>query len=289
VRSLKIAIPNKGRLQQPTMQFLQSVGIKPLASDDRALIIPTSWEGVQLVMVRTEDIPNIVESGAAELGITGHDYVIESGADVEELIALDFGKSKIVLAIPQSWKENSVEELKGRELRIATKYYNIAKEYVTKKELNSRIIKISGAAEVMPSLGAADAIIDVMSTGTTLKLHGLKPIDVVMDSYAVVIGNRNWIKSEEADKINLVLTMMKGAIAAKGKKMIFMNVPDSKLDEVISSLPAMLAPAITRLSRSDIWEVITVADEDILPEVIAKVKAAGARDIVVIDIEKVVK
>jgi len=286
---LKIAIPNKGRLQQPTMQFLQSVGIKPLASDDRALIIPTSWEGVQLVMVRTEDIPNIVESGAAELGITGHDYVIESGADVEELIALDFGKSKIVLAIPQSWKENSVEELKGRELRIATKYYNIAKEYVTKKELNSRIIKISGAAEVMPSLGAADAIIDVMSTGTTLKLHGLKPIDVVMDSYAVVIGDRNWIKSEEADKINLVLTMMKGAIAAKGKKMIFMNVPDSKLDEVISSLPAMLAPAITRLSRSDIWEVITVADEDILPEVIAKVKAAGARDIVVIDIEKVVK
>ncbi|MDT7861007.1 MAG: ATP phosphoribosyltransferase [Saccharolobus sp.] len=286
---MKIAIPNKGRLQQPTMQFLQSVGIKPLASDDRALIIPTSWEGVQLVMVRTEDIPNIVESGAAELGITGHDYVIESGADVEELIALDFGKSKIVLAIPQSWKENSVEELKGRELRIATKYYNIAKEYVTKKELNSRIIKISGAAEVMPSLGAADAIIDVMSTGTTLKLHGLKPIDVVMDSYAVVIGNRNWIKSEEADKINLVLTMMKGAIAAKGKKMIFMNVPDSKLDEVISSLPAMLAPAITRLSRSDIWEVITVADEDILPEVIAKVKAAGARDIVVIDIEKVVK
>ncbi|BDB97367.1 ATP phosphoribosyltransferase [Saccharolobus caldissimus] len=286
---MKIAIPNKGRLQQPTMQFLQSVGIKPLASDDRALIIPTSWEGVQLVMVRTEDIPNIVESGAAELGITGHDYVVESGADVEELIALDFGKSKIVLAIPQSWKENSVEELKGRELRIATKYYNIAKEYVIKKELNSRIIKISGAAEVMPSLGAADAIIDVMSTGTTLKLHGLKPIDVVMDSYAVVIGNRNWIKSEEADKINLVLTMMKGAIAAKGKKMIFMNVPDSKLDEVISSLPAMLAPAITRLSRSDIWEVITVADEDILPEVIAKVKAAGARDIVVIDIEKVVK
>jgi len=110
-----------------------------------------------------------------------------------------------------------------------------------------------------------------------------------MDSYAVVIGNRNWIKNDEADRINLLLTMMKGAIAAKGKKMIFMNVPDNRLDGVINSLPAMLAPAITRLSRSDIWEVITVADEDILPEVIAKVKAAGARDIVVIDIEKVVK
>ncbi|WP_338600556.1 ATP phosphoribosyltransferase [Sulfolobus tengchongensis] len=286
---MKIAIPNKGRLQQPTLQFLQSVGIKSLASDDRALIVPTSWEGVQLVMIRTEDIPNIVESGAAELGITGHDYVIESNADVEELIKLDFGKSKIVLAIPQNWSINSVEELKGKEIRIATKYYNIAREYVTKKELNAKIVKISGAAEVMPSLGASDAIIDVMSTGTTLKLHGLKPIDNVMESYAVVIGNRNWIKSDEADKINLLLTMMKGALAAKGKKMIFMNVPDSKLDEVINSLPAMLAPAITRLSRSDVWEVITVADEDILPEIIAKVKAAGARDIVVVDIEKVVK
>ncbi len=289
MRNLKIAIPNKGRLQQPTLQFLQSVGIKPLASDDRALIVPTSWEGVQLVMIRTEDIPNIVETGATELGITGHDYVIESSADVEELIKLDFGRSKIVLAVPQTWRENSVDELKGKEFRVATKYYNIAKEYVRRRELNAKVVKISGAAEVMPSLGAAEAIIDVMSTGTTLKLHGLKAIDVIMDSYAVVIGNRNWIKNDEADRINLLLTMMKGAIAAKGKKMIFMNVPDNKLDGVINSLPAMLAPAITRLSRSDIWEVITVAEEDILPEVIAKVKAAGARDIVVIDIEKVVK
>ncbi|TRM90485.1 ATP phosphoribosyltransferase, partial [Sulfolobus sp. B1] len=127
---MKIAIPNKGRLQQPTLQFLQSVGIKPSASDDRALIVPTSWEGVQLVMVRTEDIPSIVESGASELGVTGHDYVVESNASVEELIKLDFGRSKIVLAIPQVWREESVEELRKKDLRIATKYYNIAKEYV---------------------------------------------------------------------------------------------------------------------------------------------------------------
>ena len=289
MRSLKIAIPNKGRLQQPTLQFLHLVGIKPLAGDDRALIIPTSWDGVQLVMVRTEDIPNIVESGATEIGITGHDYIVESGADVEELITLDFGRSKIVLAIPQSLKEDSVDELKEKELRIATKYYNIAKDYISKKGLNAKIIKISGAAEVMPSLGAADAIIDVMSTGTTLKLHGLKPIDIIMESYAVVIGNKHWMKSEEAEKINLVLTMMKGAIAAKGKKMIFMNVPNDKLDQVVSTLPAMLAPTISRLSRSDMWEVITVLDEVQLPEVIGKVRAAGAMDIVVVDIEKVVR
>lgn len=286
---MKIAIPNKGRLQQPAIQFLSSVGIKPLTSDERALIIPTSWEGVQLVMMRTEDIPNLVEAGAAEIGITGHDYVVESQAEVEELVKLDFGRAKIALAISQSWNLNSVEELKRNEIKIATKYYNIAKDYLERNNIKAKIVKISGAAEVMPSLGAADAIIDVVSTGTTLRLHGLKLIDDVMETYGVVIGNKEWMRTEEAEKINLVLTMMKGVINARGKKMIFMNVEDKYLDYVISSLPAMLSPAITRLSKSNVWEVITVADEAQLPEVIAKAKAAGARDIVVISIEKVVK
>ncbi|AWR98303.1 ATP phosphoribosyltransferase [Acidianus sulfidivorans JP7] len=286
---MKIAIPNKGRLQQPTLQFLSFVGIKPLASDERALILPSSWDGVQLVMMRTEDIPNLVEAGASEIGITGHDYVVESQAEVEELVKLDFGKAKIVLAVPQSWNINSVQELKRKEIRIATKYYNIARDYIERNEIKAKIVKISGAAEVMPSLGAADAIIDVVSTGTTLKLHGLKPLDDVIESYAVVIGNKYWMKTEEAEKINLVLTMMKGVMSARGKKMIFMNVEDKYLDNVISSLPAMLSPAISRLSKSNAWEVVTVAEESQLPEVIAKAKAAGAKDIVVLNIEKVVK
>jgi len=273
---LKIAIPNKGRLQTPTIQFLNSVGIKPTANDDRALMVPTSWDGVQLVTIRTEDIPNIVEAGAAELGITGLDYVMESGADVEELIKLDFGRSRIVLAVPQAWNIDDPEEIKG-EIRIATKYFNLATRYLERKGIRAKLVKISGAAEIMPSLGAADAIIDVTSTGTTLKLHGLKPIDTVAESYALVIGNKDWMRSEEADRINLVLTMMKGALNARGKKMIFMNVDDNSLKNVISSLPAMLAPAVSRLSGTEAWEVVTVADEDDLPEVIAKAKTAGAR------------
>ncbi|MBP1357452.1 MAG: ATP phosphoribosyltransferase, partial [Sulfolobus sp.] len=144
---MKIAIPNKGRLMQPTLDFLSSVGIKALASDDRALIIPTSLEDVQLVMIRTEDIPNIVESGAVDLGITGHDYVVESKADVEELIKLDFGISKMVFAVPSSLNVESIEDLKGKELRLATKYYNIAKSYLDSKGVRAKIIKISGAAE----------------------------------------------------------------------------------------------------------------------------------------------
>lgn len=285
---MKIAIPNKGRLKDPAVQFLASVGVKGNFSDDRALIIPTNWEGVQLVMVRTEDIPSIVESGAAEIGITGHDYAVESKADVEELIRLDFGKSKIVFAVPVSWNIERVEEI-HREIRIATKYYNIAKEYIEKKGIKAKIVKISGAAEVMPSLGAADAIIDVMSTGTTLRLHGLKPIDTILESSATVIANRDWMKSDEADKINMLLTLMKGVLMARNRKLVFMNVPDINLDKVLASLPAMLSPTLSKLARNDAWEVITVVEEDLLPEVIAKVKANGARDIVVVDIEKVIK
>mgnify|MGYP001770784232 CR=1 FL=1 len=285
--SLRIAIPNKGRLQQPVLQFLADVGIKPLMSNERALIVPTNWEGVQLVMVRTEDIPSIVETGAAELGITGHDYVVESGADVEELLRLDFGSAKMVLAVPVSWNISSPEEIRG-EVRIATKYINIARRYVEERGIRARLVKVSGAAEVMPSLGAADAIIDVMSTGTTLRLHGLKPIDVVMETSAVVISNRDWAGSGEHERINIILTLMKGVLSARGKKMLFMNVPNESLEKVLSVLPAMLSPAISKLANTNAWEVITVVDEDRLPEVVGKAVANGARDIVVINMEKVI-
>jgi len=280
---LRIAIPNKGRLRQPVLDFLSASGIKPLLSDERALIVPTNWEVVQLVMVRTEDVPNLVEAGATDLGITGLDYVLESKAKVDELIKLDIGTAKIVLAVPSNWEVNHPSEIK-REIRIATKYHNIASSYVQRTGLRAKIVKISGAAEVIPSLGAADAIIDVASTGTTLKLHGLKVIDEIMQSYAVVIGNRNFHQHKE-----LVLTMMQGALQARRKKMVFMNVKSKNLDRVISCIPAMLAPAISKLSGKDAWEVITVVDEQILPKVIADAKLAGAQDIVVVGLEKVIR
>lgn len=285
---MRIAIPNKGRLQQPTINLLQSASIKPLAIDDRALIVPTSWNSVELIMARPEDIPYIVESGGADLGITGHDYVVESNTSVVELLKLDFGRAEIVLAAPHTWNVKSVNEL-PQDIRIATKYYNIAMNYLRDNNLKAKVVKISGAAEVMPYLGAADAIIDVTSTGTTLKLHGLKVIDVIMETYGTVIAPRNWMKKPSSEEVNLVVTMIKGVIAAKGKKLVLMNVPDDKLGAVLSSLPAMLAPAITKLSRHDVWEVITVVSDEALPEVVAKAKAYGAKDLVVVNIEKVIE
>ena len=288
---MRIAIPNKGRLQQPSIELIQAAGIKPLSIDERALVIPTNWKDVEIIMVRPEDIPYIVENGGALLGITGHDYVVESGANVEEVLHLDFGKAKLVFAVPQSMNINSVDELAKRanEIRIATKYFNIASRYIKEKNLKAKIIRINGAAEVMPYLGVADAIIDVMSSGTTLRLHGLKPIDVILETQAVVIARKGFEKDEECNKAKLVITLLRSVIEGRNKKMLFMNVPNENLDRVLKVLPAMLAPAVTKLSRSDAWEVITVVNEDSLPEVVSKALEAGARDIVVVDIEKVIK
>ena len=285
---MKVAVPNKGRLQQPALNFIQSMGIRPLMGEDRALIVPTNWENVQLVLVRTEDIPNIVEAGAADLGITGMDYVVESRANVDVLVHLDFGRAKLVVAVPVDWKISDISEVKD-EIRIATKYVNIAKDYIERKGIRAKIVKVSGAAEVMPSLGAADAILDVMSTGTTLKLHGLKPIDVVMESQAVVIARKDWLGSPEVELIDRLVTLMKGTLAGRNKKVLFMNVPDAKLKDVLSVLPAMLAPTVTKLASGDAWEVITVVDESELPDVVFRAKKAGAFDIVVLNIEKVVR
>ncbi|MEL9939966.1 MAG: ATP phosphoribosyltransferase [Ignisphaera sp.] len=288
---MRIAIPNKGRLQQPVIELLNAAGIKLLSADERALIVPTNWKNVEVIMVRPEDIPYIIEGGGASIGITGHDYVVESGVEVDEVLELDFGKAKIVFAVPRSWGVESVEDIakSGREIRIATKYYNIALRYANSKNLKARIVKISGAAEVMPYLGAADAVIDVMSTGTTLRIHGLEPIDVVLETQAVVIARRDWKSSKDADMIKLVVTLFRGVIEGKNKKMLFMNVPDESLDKVLKVLPAMLAPAVTRLSKGNVWEVITVVNEDEIPEVVSKVLDLGARDIVVVDIEKVIR
>lgn len=285
---MRIAIPNKGRLQEPAIQLLQSIGIKPKVFDERALVIPTNWSNIELVAVRTEDIPYIVESSGAELGITGHDYVIESEADVEEVLRLDFGEANIVFAVPVGWNIRDVSQVRNRFLRIATKYYNIALKYVKEKNLKAKIIKISGAAEVMPYLGAADAVIDVSSSGTTLKIHGLEPIDIVLQTYAVVIAGKQWKNSQYSDLIKLIVLLMQGVINAKEKKMVFMNVPSDKLDEVLSVLPAMLAPAVTKLSRVNAWEVVTVVNENDIPSVVAKAIEKGARDIVIVDIEKVI-
>ena len=282
---MRLVVPSKGRLKEATLELLEQAGIKPAYLDSRALIVPSNRPDLEIVFARPEDIPWIVESGAAEMGITGHDYVVESGRDVVELLDLGYGKSRLVLAVPSSSGIRRPEELPPGS-RIATKFVNIASNYITKKGINAKIVKISGSAEIMPGIGAADAIIDITSTGTTLKLHGLVPIDVILSSSARLIARKDFVKSQEAETIKL---MIECVLRAKKKKLLMMNVPDKSLNEVLRVLPSMSGPTISKVeSEEPMWEVIVAVDEDVLGDVILNVKKAGARDILVLNIERLI-
>ena len=283
---LKIAVPSKGRLREPSLKLLSSAGIEPIYShlSSRSLIIPTTWDDVRLVLVRPEDIPGIVASGAAELGITGHDLVIEYGADVEEVADLGFGNAKLMLAVQSNLDINNPNEIR-EGFRIATKYVRITKDYFNKLGIRVKVLKVSGSAEVMPSLGAADAIVDVVSTGLTLRTHGLKPVSVVLETSARLIKN----PQHKGSRIDDLIEIIKSVGRARGLKLIMMNVPGDKLDEITSILPAMGGPTIARVeSPEPLWEVMIAVPSELISSTVLAAKKRGARDIIVLDVERVV-
>jgi len=288
--SVRLAIPSKGRLVEPTMKVLEAAGIRPQYADERALMIPTNLDWVTLVRLRTEDIPGVVETCAADLGITGLDFVRESGASVEVLEDLGFGKARLVIAVPEDSGYENVEELPDG-VRIATKYVNIARRFFEKIGKRVRIVRVSGSTEVMPLLGAADAILDVMSTGTTLAVHGLKPIATVMETSAHLIACKDSLEGEKGRLVRRVVELIRSVLEAQRKKLVLMNVPERLLQRVLEILPAMAGPTVARIERTPepMMEVIIVVDEDALPEVILAAKERGARDIVVVPIEKVMR
>ncbi len=273
---------------EPTMRMLDAVGVRPLASDERALVLPTSWQGLHLVRARPEDIPSIVGWGSVALGVTGYDYVVESGVEVEVVTRLGFGRGRLVVAVPRDSGVRSVAELPPGT-RIATKYTNIAYKYFGELGLKVRVVKVSGSVEVMPFLGVADAVMDIVSTGTTLGVHGLMPIDTVLETEAVLVARRGLGDDERyvADKL---ATLIRSVMNAAGKKLLLVNVPEEALDAVVKSLPAMEGPTVARVvSGRAMWEVITVVPDEELPDIVMRLKSLGAKDIVITPIEKVVQ
>ncbi|AEM39309.1 ATP phosphoribosyltransferase [Pyrolobus fumarii 1A] len=288
--TIRFAIPSKGRLLEPTLKLLEAAGIKPLYTDDRALMLPTKLDWVTLVRLRAEDIPSVVESCAADLGITGLDFVKEYDADVEVFEDLGFGRARLVVAVPESSGYERVEDLPDG-VRVATKYVNIARKFFEEKGIRARIVRVSGSTEVMPLLGAADAILDVVSTGTTLAIHKLRPIATVMETSARLIACKKSLQGPKARLVTSIVELIRSVLEAQKKKLVLMNVPERLLSRVLEVLPAMAGPTVARIERTPepMVEVMIVVDEDELPETILAAKERGARDIVVVPIEKVTR
>ncbi|MEM2373577.1 MAG: ATP phosphoribosyltransferase [Thermoproteota archaeon] len=285
-----ITLPSKGRLFQPSIDLMISAGLIHYFSNDRSYQACSRMKDLRIVFNRAADIPRMVEKGVVDLGITGRDLVKESNANVEELLPLEYGHARLVLAAPASRFRDLNDLMSLGHIKVATEFPNITRDFFKEFNVDVEIISVDGTTESMPNLGLSDCIVSVMSTGSTLLLHGLKVLSVVMESQAVLIGNKKSLENPEKQPvINYVKSILGATQLARGKKLLMMNVPEKYLKDVIGCLPCMSGPTISRVeAKEPMWEVITVVDADKVFEVIYNAKEKGAKDILVLSIDKVI-
>ncbi len=282
---VKIAVP-KGHLEETTVKLLQDAGIGVIGRDGRQLFAKTNDPEIELVFVRAEDIPDFVGRGSTDMGMTGYDLMCESGSDVVELLDLSYGYTRMVVAASEKSGIKSTRDIKAGA-RVATEFPEITKTYFAKKKIKIELVDITGAAEISPLIGLADLIVDVTSTGTTLRAHGLKIIDTILESTARLVANKKSLKEKKA-KIDDIVTAVSSVIKARGKKLVLMNVPEDKLEAVKRVMPGMAGPTVSRVeSAKAMLAIQAVVDEAEVYNVVKRAKQAGARDILVVPIERV--
>lgn len=281
---LRIAIQSKGRLFDDTMNLFVEADIK-ISASKRTLLAQASNFPIEVLYLRDDDIPQNVASGIADIGIIGENEFYEKNEDAEIISKLGFSKCHLSLAIPKDIKYSGVEWFNGK--KIATSYPQILNKFLRDNKITAEIHIISGSVEISTSIGISDAIFDIVSSGSTLISNNLQEVEIVMDSQAVLIGNKNI--SEEKKKILRELIFRFDAVRrAEDKKYIRMNVPRSKLDNIISVLPGLKSPTVIPLADESWCSVHTVLNQKCFWEIIRKLKAMGAQDILVTPIEKMI-
>ncbi|MCQ2971224.1 MAG: ATP phosphoribosyltransferase [archaeon] len=284
---IKIAIPSKGRISEPSINILEKAGLGLIDKNNRKLISKTFNEDIEVMFARASDIPEFVNDGVADMGITGVDLINENEADVIELLDLRFGQTKLVLAAPEESNINSVDDI-TEEMKVATEFPVLTKKYLDKKGLSLKIVKLSGSTEAAPFIGIADLITDLTSTGTTLKMNHLQIIDNILDSTIKLIGNKYSLKNKK-ELIEAVSTSIKGVLDAERKKLIMMNVKNDDLDKVKEVMPSMGGLTISEvLSNEKTVAVQAVIDEKEVFELVNCLRNAGAKDILVVPIERII-
>lgn len=283
---LRIAVQSKGRLYEETMELLGEAGVK-LAAVKRTLLVPSRNFPVELLFLRDDDIPESVANGTADIGIVGLNEVLEKNKSVDVIKELGFSKCRLSLAVPHRVDYNGIGWFNGR--RIATSYPSILSKFLQKNGIDAEIQVITGSVEIAPGIGLADAIFDIVSSGSTLVSNNLVEVERVVDSQAVLIGACNRLLPQEKQVIFDELLFRFDAVkAADGKKYVLMNVPREKLAAVISVLPVIKSPTILPLANDDWCSVHAVLEERRLWEIVSKLKTAGAEGILTLDIEKMI-
>ena len=281
---LRIAVQSKGRLFEETMALLQEADIK-IPSSKRILLVQSSNFPVEVLFLRDDDIPQSVANGVADLGIVGENEFVERNEDAEIVKRLGFSKCRLSLAIPKDVDYPGLSWFEGK--KIATSYPGILERFMEKNGIQTDIHVITGSVEIAPGISLADAIFDIVSSGSTLVSNRLKEVEVVMKSEALLIGNKN-LPEEKKEILNELLFRIEAVKAAEDKKYVLMNIPTEKLSEIIEVLPGMKSPTVMPLAQEGWSSVHTVLDQKCFWKIIEKLKALGAEGILVLPIEKMI-
>ena len=281
---LRIAVQSKGRLFDDTMNLLAEADIK-ISSGRRTLLVQSANFPLEVLYLRDDDIPQSVASGVADIGVVGENEFIERNEDAEIISRLGFSKCRLSLAIPKDIDYRGVNWFNGK--KIATSYPHILKKFLDKQDINAEIHVITGSVEISPGIGLADGIFDIVSSGSTLVSNNLREVEVVMQSEALLIGNRNLSKEKRAT-LDEMLFRFKAVKDAEDKKYVRMNAPKAHLQEIINVLPGLKSPTIIPLADEDWCSVHTVLDQKRFWEIIGKLKEMGAQGILVTPIEKMI-
>jgi ATP phosphoribosyltransferase len=281
---MRIAVPNKGRLHEPTVDLLERAGLHLIDGADRKLYANTVDPDVTVLFARTGDIPEYVADGAADLGITGFDQVRESDVDLEEMLDLDYGTCRIVLAAPEESATESVADFEGGT--VATEFPSVTREFFEDAGVDVDVVEVSGATELTPHVDMADGIVDITSTGTTLRMNRLEVVDEVLESSVRLFARPDVVDDE---KVEHVSTALSSVIAADNQRYIMLNAPEDNLEAVRDVIPGMGGPTVMDIAGTDQVAVHAVVEESEVFEAITDLKSVGATDILVTEIERLVE
>lgn len=281
---LKIAIQKSGRLYEDSIRLLKDCGIAVRNGQNQLKSVAENFP-IEVYFLRDDDIPQYVQDGVADIGIVGENVLYEKCKDVEIIERLGFGKCRLSIAVPRSSDYRGVQSLKGK--KIATSYPFLCQQFLRKNGIDAEIHEISGSVEIAPGIGLADVICDLVSSGSTLFMNGLKEAETILDSQAVLI-KKTALDPQQLDLLNRLLFRISAVRMANNNKYILLNAPNASLPTIISLLPGMKSPTVLPLAEEGWSSVHSVLNEEEFWEKIERLKAAGAQGILVVPIEKMI-
>ncbi|NPD86946.1 ATP phosphoribosyltransferase [Lentimicrobium sp. L6] len=281
---LKIAIQKSGRLNEQSLQLLKSCGISINNGNDQLKVTVANFP-IEILYLRNSDIPQYIEDGVADIAMIGENLLVEKQSKVEVVKKLGFSKCKVCLAVPKEVEDDDISYFEGK--RIATSYPNTLRGFLNKRGINADIHTISGSVEIAPNIGLADGICDIVSSGSTLFKNGLRQTQVILKSEAVLIKSLK-MSAEKEELLENLLFRIKAVLRAKNSKYILMNVREKKIEAVTKILPVLKSPTILPLAEKGWCSLHSVIDENKFWEVIDELRLAGAEDILIIPIDKMV-